>query len=229
MGKKPTSDFLCSNYCKKLWQLGVNYSRQKWHQPDLKAWKCEGYFGSWYPSISQQHYHTLLGIPSIWQQESLKEEGREKGKEGRMGRGFLTEPGAVTVWKDCLHRTPQTEDFISWSTGTGKGNRRLFPEKQGKEIVSREKNKRGRRDVWGDFLSFVGSGMGNELEGTNNPKQKKKTKHKTTKHNTSIVVASVPHIHIVISTTKTSTLQVNCVWVTVRDTLNRSQWKKRRT
>lgn len=50
-----------------------------------------------------------------------------------MGRGFLTEPGAVTVRKDCyaiFTGAPRPrKDFISHSSGTGKGNRRLFPEK----------------------------------------------------------------------------------------------------
>lgn len=67
------------------------------------------------------------------------------GREGRMGRGFLTEPGAVTVRKDCyavFTEPPRPRrDFIFQSTGTGKGKRRLFPEKQRKEGVSREREK----------------------------------------------------------------------------------------
>lgn len=70
-----------------------------------------------------------------------------------MGRGFLTEPGAVTVRKDCyaiFTELPRPRrDFISESSGTGKGNRRLFPEKLSKDRASGEKEKgkkeRGKR------------------------------------------------------------------------------------
>lgn len=107
------------------------------------------------------------------------------GREGRMGRGFLTEPGAATVRKDCyavFTELPRPRrDFISQSTGTGKGNRRLFPEKWSKDRVSREREKEiqggGKRCGWRDFRSFVEARMGIELEGWNNPKR---LKHKTT-------------------------------------------------
>lgn len=71
--------------------------------------------------------------------------GREKGKgKGREGRGFLAQPGAVTVRKDSYtvftEAPPPPEDrggiFISRSAGTAEGKTRLFPEKRSKDALS---------------------------------------------------------------------------------------------
>lgn len=82
------------------------------------------------PSALQPPYKLshLAGNRSDLAKRKL-ERGREggrrgKGKDGRMGRGFLTEPGAVTVRKDCyaiFTEPPRPRrDFISCSSGTGK-------------------------------------------------------------------------------------------------------------
>lgn len=81
----------------------------------------------------------------------MKEEEREGGKRGgRMGRGFLTEPGAVTVRKDFYAVFRETlrprRDFISQSAGTGKGRRRLFPEKCSEEGASGGKGKKAHSE-----------------------------------------------------------------------------------
>lgn len=72
--------------------------------------------------------------------------------EGRMGRGFLTEPGAVTVRKDCytiFTEPPRPRrDFISQSSGTGEGNRRLYSKKCREKMSGVEGEKEREREKW---------------------------------------------------------------------------------
>lgn len=90
-----------------------------------------------------KHRRTLWEILLFWQRESLREGRKGEGRGyWKMGKDFLTEPGAATVRKDFFFFSfpaafrgtlRPKRDFISQSAGTGRGSRRLFPEKRGKK------------------------------------------------------------------------------------------------
>lgn len=112
-----------------------------WLQPEWKAKKYKG--GFWLPAVETPFFSTrshLVGNFSFLTRRKFERGRRERGGAGRMGKDFLTEPGAATVRKDFFFfyaafrgTLRPKRDFISQSAGTGRGSRRLFPEKRGKK------------------------------------------------------------------------------------------------
>lgn len=146
--------------------LKTNDSLQQWNQPCGKYWHLVA-AGAISPNLLSVAVSLEIIAPcwellqcgkeKVRKRKGVKRQG--KGREGRMGRGFLTEPGAVTVRKDCYAIFTEAlrprRDFISHSCGTAKGNRRLLPEKWSKGLSGEKKKGKkkkvkevGEENVW---------------------------------------------------------------------------------